>query len=146
MSFLVFAGDLITKLTISLVGRSLGEKLKDIRTARRMSRMVEEAVDRIVQQIEEYLRVEKVTERRKQLLVKELCARLQPMVDDPQRFFAGNLDGALIFKQCHPNGELPQVIREEQLGQFYTVLFPQIAHFMSRVEYCARRVAGRRFP
>ena len=93
--------------------------------------MVEDAVDRIVEQIDGYLTGEKVSDQRKQVLIASLCANLQPLTDDPQRFFAGNLDGALIFKQCHPDGKLPEEIRDEDLGHFYTMLFPQIAHFLA---------------
>ncbi|MFA6561370.1 MAG: NACHT domain-containing protein [Verrucomicrobiia bacterium] len=131
MEFFSSAAGLIGKLTISLGARSLGEELKDMRTQRRMARLVEDAVDRIVEQVEEYLRAENVSDHRKNILITALCAKLQPLVDDPQRFFAGDLDGSLIFKRCHPNDELPQEIRDEQLGQFYTVLFPQIAHFLA---------------
>jgi NACHT domain-containing protein len=131
MSFFTLAAGVIGKLAISVAGRSLGEKIKDIRTQRRMERMVEDAVDRVVEQIDGYLTGEKVSDQRKQVLIASLCANLQPLTDDPQRFFAGNLDGALIFKQCHPDGKLPEEIREEDLGHFYTMLFPQIAHFLA---------------
>ena len=131
MIFFAFAAGLVSKLVVSIGSRSLGDKLKDVKTQRRMARMVEDAVDRIVEQVEEYLRAEKLSDARKEILIASLCAKLQPLADDPQRFFAGNLDGAVIFKQCHPNGELPQEIREEDLGQFYSVLFPQIAHFLA---------------
>ncbi|MDQ3583048.1 MAG: NACHT domain-containing protein [Pseudomonadota bacterium] len=131
MSFFTFAAGAIGKLAISLAGRSLGETIKDIRTQRRMERMVADAVDRVVEQIDGYLTGEKVSDQRKQVLIASLCANLQSLTDDPQRFFAGNLDGALIFKQCHPDGKLPQEIREEDLGHFYTMLFPQIAHFLA---------------
>src|SRR4051812_46800268 len=112
MSFFAIAAGFIGKLATSLGAKSLGDKLKDIKTQRRMARMVDDAVDRIVEQVEEYLRAEKVNDQRKEILVAALCAKLQPLVDDPQRFFVGDLDGAFIFKQCHPGGELPQEIRD----------------------------------
>lgn len=131
MTFFAFAASMITKLVISVASRSLGRTIDDVKIERRMARMVEDAVDRIVGQSEQYLHAEKVTEARKEVLIAVICAKLQPLADDPQRFFAGDLDGARIFKQCHPEGQLPQEIREEQLDQFYSVLFPQIAHFLA---------------
>src|ERR1035441_442855 len=106
MSFFAFAAGVIGKLAISVSGRSLSEAIKDFRTQRRMERMVEDAVDRIVEQLDAYLTSEGVSEHRKEVLITALSAKLQPLADDPQRFFAGNLDGTLIFKQCHPDGEL----------------------------------------
>lgn len=131
MSFFITAAGLIGKLVISIGAKSLGDRIKDVKTQRRMSRLVDDAVDRIVEQTEEYLKSEKVSDERKVILVKSLCEKLKPLADDPQRFFVGDLDGSIIFKQCHPDGKLPEEIREEQLGQFYTVLFPQIAHFLA---------------
>ncbi len=131
MSFFLWATDIVGKLALSVGGRSLSETIKDIRIQRRMDRMVEDAVDRIVWQIDDYLASEGVDENRKHILIVSLCANLQPLVNDPQRFFAGNLDGAHIFKQCHPSGELPEEIRNEDLGHFYTMLFPQISQFLA---------------
>ena len=131
MSFFAFAADNIGKVVVSLGTRSLGETLKDVKTERRMARLVQDAVDRIVEQMEGYLSAEKLTDERKEMIVRALCAKLQPLADDPQRFFVGDLDGARIFDQCHPKGELPEEIREDGLGQFYSVLFPQVAHFLA---------------
>ena len=131
MSFFELAAGVVGKLAISVAGRCLGEEIKDLRTQRRMQRMVDDAVDRIVAQVDDYLNSEGVNEHRKEVLITSLASSIQPLVDEPQRLFAGNLDGNLIFKQCHPNGELPQEIREEDLGHFYTMLFPQIAHFLA---------------
>ena len=131
MSFFATAAGIVSKLAVSIGSRSIGENIKDIRTQRRMQRIVDEAVDRIVGQIEDFLRGENVSDDRQHILIASLSANLQKLVDDPQKFFVGNVDGALIFKQCHPNGELPEEIREEDLGHFYTVLFPQIAQFIA---------------
>src|SRR5262245_26294932 len=96
-----------------------------------MGRLVQDAVDRIVEQMDSYLRAEKLSDQHKEMIIRALCARLQPLADDPQRFFVSDLDGVRIFEQCHPNGELPEEIREERLEQFYSVLFPQVAHFLA---------------
>ena len=130
-AFFTFAAGALGKLSTSLAGREIGEKIKDARTKRRMERMVEDAVDRIVEQIDGFLTGENVNEHRKQVLIASLCHNLQPLADDPQKFFAGNLDGTTIFKQRHPDGKLPEEIREEDLGHFYSLLFPQIAHFLA---------------
>ncbi len=131
MSFFGFAANSISKVAVSLGTRALGEKLKDEKTKRRMGRLVEDAVDRIIEQMDEYLRAEKLSDTQKELLITILCEQLQPLADDPQRFFAGDLDGARIFDQHHPGGELPQAIRDEGLSQYYTLLFPQVAHFLA---------------
>jgi hypothetical protein len=131
MSFFATAAGYLGKLAMSLGTKSLGDKVKEIKTQRRMQRLVDDAVDRIVEQTEEYLRTENVNEHRKEILIASLCSKLQPLAEDPQRFFIGDLNGEVIFKHCHPDGKLPEEIREEQLGQFYTVLFPQIAHFLA---------------
>lgn len=131
MSFFLLAADLVGKLVLSLGSRQLGDKLKDIRTQRRLKRLVDDAVDRIVGQTEEYLSAEKISGARKEILITALGEKLQSSVDDPQQFFASDLDGSLIFKKVHPNGQLPRAIQEEGLEQFYTVLFPQIAHFLA---------------
>ncbi len=131
MSFFALAAELVSKVVTSLAIKELGEEIQKAKTQRRMQRLVGDAVDRIVEQAEEYLHSEQVSDARKGILIAAICAKLQPLADDPQRFFAGDLNGALIFKQCHPLGEMPQEIREEQLDQFYTVLFPQIAHFLA---------------
>ena len=110
--FFTFAAGVLGKLGISLAGRVLGEKIKDARTKRRMERMVEDSVDRIVEQFDGFLTAENVSEHRKQVLIASLFGNLQPLADEPQKFFAGNLDGATIFKQCHPDGKLPEEIRE----------------------------------
>jgi hypothetical protein len=130
-TFFVLAADAIGKLLVSLGGRTLGDKLKGVMNERRMARLVQDAVDRIVEQMDQYLNNERLGEDRKGILLDAICAKLEPLVDDPQRFFAGNLDGAIIFKQCHPAGQLPQEIREERLEQFYSVLFPQVAHMLA---------------
>ena len=131
MDFFATAAGIISKLAMGVGTRALTDTLKDIKTERRMARLVEDSVDRIVERMEEYLSAEKVNDERKTILMVALGSQLQPLVDNPQRFFAGNLDGAQIFKQCHPDGELPQEVREEDLGQFYTLLFPQIAHYLA---------------
>lgn len=131
MSLLAFAADKVGGLVTSLGNKILGDKVKEVMTQRRMKRLVEDAVDRIIEQTDEYLRAENASEDHQIILITALCEKLQPLVDDPQRFFVGDLDGNKLFKQCHADGELPQAIRDEGLGQFYTVLFPQIAHFLA---------------
>ncbi len=131
MAFLESAAGLITDIVMSLATNSLGEKINNVRNHRRMTRLVEDAVDSILEQTEDYLRAEKLSDEKMVILVAAICRKLKPLTEDPQQFFSGNLDGARIFQQCHPDDELPQEIREEQLGQFYTVLFPRIAHFMA---------------
>ena len=131
VTFFSLAADTIGRVVVSLGARSLGETLKDVKTERRMGRLVQDAVDRIVEQMDSYLRAEKLNDQHKEMIVRALCAKLQPLADDPQRFFVSDLDGVRIFEQCHPNGELPEEIREEGLGQFYSVLFPQVAHFLA---------------
>jgi hypothetical protein len=144
--FFTLAAGTLGKLGISLGSREIGEKIKDARTIRRMERMVEDAVDRIVEQIDGFLTAENVSEHRKEILIASLCNNLQPLADDPQKFFGGNLDGLTIFKQRHPDGKLPEEIREEDLGHFYAVLFPQIAHFLagSRVALAQWQAEGYR--
>jgi hypothetical protein len=131
MEFLTFAADLIGKLVVSLGARSLSDQIKVKRTERILARLVESAVDRIVDQADGYLTNEKISDEGKEMLIVTLCARLEPLVAEPQRLFAANLDGRRIFEQCHPNGSLPEEIREEGLAQCYSVLFPQIAHFLA---------------
>lgn len=131
MAFFTIAADLITKLVVSLASRTLGETMKDAKNRRRMERLVADSVDRIVEQAEGYLTGEKVSDHRKKILIMAICAKLQPLAEDPQAFFASDLDGPRIYKACHPDGIHPQEIQEEQLSQFYSVLFPQIAHFLA---------------
>lgn len=130
-TFLAFAGDKITGVVSSLANKILGDKVKDFLLQRKMKRLVEDAVDRIVSQTDEYLRSENADDHGKEILITCLCDKLQPLADEPQKFFAGDLDGRKIFDKCHPKGELPEAIRHEGLEQFYTVLFPQIAHFLA---------------
>jgi len=107
-TLLVFGADTIGKLLTSLGTRTLGDEIKGVMTARRMSRLVQDAVDKIVEQVDDYLTGERVDEQRKELLITAICTRLQPLVDDPQQLFAADLDGAKIFKHCHPDGLLPE--------------------------------------
>lgn len=130
-SFILFAAEKVAGLVTSLANKTLGDKVKDILTQRKMKRLVEDAVDRIIGQSDEYLTAEKASEPQKEILITCLCDKLQPLADEPQRFFAGDMNGAKLFDQCHPNGELPEAIRHEGLGQFYSLLFPQIAHFVA---------------
>jgi hypothetical protein len=131
MSFFAFAASAIGKLVTSLGARSLSDKIKEVRTERKMARLVDDAVDRIVERIDLYLSAERITDSRRELLVTALCSKLQPLAENPQLFFAGNLDGAIIFRQCHPDGILPEEIQQEGLAQFYSVLFPLVAHFLA---------------
>lgn len=131
MGFFSTAAELIGRLIVSLASRSLSDKIKEIRTERRMRRLVDDAVDRLVAQIEQYLNNENLDERRKELLISVLHRRLDELVEDPTKFFVGDLNGVRIFHQSHPDGVFPIEIIEEGLGQFYSVLFPQIAHFIA---------------
>ena len=83
-TFLVFGADTIGKLLTSLGTRTLGDKIKGVMTARRMSRLVQ-TVDKIVEQLDDDLTGEGVGEHRKELLVTAICTRPQPLVDDPQQ-------------------------------------------------------------
>ena len=131
MSFFVFCADRIGHLVMSVVSRSLTDAVKEVRVKRRMGRIVDDAVDRLVAQMDDYLNAEGISEPRKEVLIVSLCDKLQLLLDDPSRIFVGNMDGDRIFLQCHPNGELPQGIYDEHLEHFYAVLFPQIAHFLA---------------
>src|SRR5688572_17346313 len=102
MAFFAFAAGVLGDLVLSLAGNFLSDEIKEARLERRMKRLVDEAVDRIVERMEEYLTKEKLSEAKQQLLLTALRTKLEPLVQDPQRFFAGNLDGATIFAQCHP--------------------------------------------
>jgi hypothetical protein len=130
-SFLAFAGDKIVGLVTSLANKVLGDKIKTVLVQRKMKRLVEDAVDRIIAQSDEYLTTEGAGDQQKEVIITCLCEKLQPLVDDPQTIFCGNLDGKKLFDLCHPKGELPEAIRHEGLEQFYTLLFPQIAHFVA---------------
>lgn len=131
MPFLELASAAISKLVISIGSRTLGDKAKEAITKRRMARMIEDAVDRIVEQTEGYLAADRVSDERKEVLIGALCRHLQPLADNPQEFFRGDLDGQTLFRICHPDGALPEEVRHESLDQFYIVLFPQIAHFLA---------------
>ncbi|MES2466239.1 MAG: NACHT domain-containing protein [Verrucomicrobiota bacterium] len=146
MSFLLFAADKVSGVVTSLGNKILGDKVKGIFLQRKMKRLVEDAVDRIVEQTDEYLRAEKADDSKKEILITCLCDKLQPLANEPQKFFAGDLDGKKLFDQCHPKGELPEAIRHEGMEQFYTVLFPQIAHFLagSRVALAEWQAEGYR--
>ena len=86
MTFFLLAADLLGNLVLSLGSRELGDRLKDIRTRRRVNRLVDDAVDRVVQQTEEYLRAEKVSETRKEILMNALAEKLRSTIEIPNRF------------------------------------------------------------
>ena len=85
MSFFALAAELVSKVVTSLAIKELGEEIQKAKTQRRMQRLVGDAVDRIVEQAEEYLHSEQVSDARKGILIAAICAKLQPLADDPQR-------------------------------------------------------------
>jgi hypothetical protein len=130
LAFFETATSQLGKIILDLAKKSLATAIESKRRARQLQRLVDDAVDRIVEQAEAYLDAEKLAEQQKELLVVVLCDRLRAFADDPQRLFRANLDGQRIFEDAHPGGRLPQEIREEGLDQFYSVLFPQIAQLV----------------
>src|SRR5690348_1598805 len=60
MTFLEFAAPPLTKLIQTLATKSLTQALQGVRRERQMKRLIEDAVDRVVEQAEGYLRSEKL--------------------------------------------------------------------------------------
>ncbi|HMG05089.1 MAG TPA: NACHT domain-containing protein [Chthoniobacterales bacterium] len=131
MEFVSFAILSLEKLVLGVASRSIGDVLKDARKNRRMQRLVGDAVDRLSAQLDDYLTLEKLPGYQREVLLGTICGELERLVAEPAQLFAADLDGQRIFKQVHPDGNVPQVIREQHLDQHYSVLFPQVAHFIS---------------
>ena len=131
MTFLEFAAPPLTKLIQTLATKSLTQALQGVRRERQMKRLIEDAVDRVVEQAEGYLRSEKLAREKQELLLTAIFTQLQPFVDEPARLFRAGLDGQRIFEQAHASGQLPEEIREEGLEQFYSVLFPHVAQLVA---------------
>ena len=131
MTFLEFAAPPLTKLIQTLATKSLTQALEGVRRERQMKRLIEDAVDRVVEQAEGYLRSEKLAREKQELLLTAIFTQLQPFVDEPARLFRAGLDGQRIFEQAHASGQLPEEIREEGHEQFYSVLFPHVAQLVA---------------
>jgi hypothetical protein len=131
MPFFETATSLLGTIVTTISKKLLTDSIETKRTQRRLERLVDDAVERVIEQIEAYFDSENLVESKKELLIATVADQLRPFAEDPQRFFRADLDGERVFEHAHPNGVLPQEIREDGLEQFYVVLFRQVAQLIA---------------
>ncbi|WNG27945.1 hypothetical protein F0U62_31000 [Cystobacter fuscus] len=123
----------IAKLVWSAMKTHVDSHVKDFLTKRRIERSVEEAVDRVVVELERFLVYEVREENQRALVVEQCLLELQPLVLKPETLFRGSLDGQRIFDQLYPNEQYPQAIREERLDAVWALFVPRILALLCKL-------------
>lgn len=99
----------------------------------KIRRRVEIATLEVVEPLVPFLTNEGITVGQQELLFQVCTDELKPFVEQPEGLFSGSLDGQKIFDQVYTQGKLPQAIRDENLEDIYSLLFPRVATLLCRI-------------
>ncbi len=118
--------DMMMKPLWAAVEKEVMGTVEGFLVKRRVRNAVEKAVISVAQPMEAFLRNEKISIEKQQLLVAACERELNLLVLEPRRLFAGSLNGARLFDEIYGGKQLPAEIREEGLERIYTSMLPQI--------------------
>lgn len=128
--------DQLSGLAWSAAKYVVESSVKDLLQKRKIRRAVEEAVDRVVAELERFLTEEVRILSQRELLVTLTVEELKPLLADPKGLFHGGLDGQKVFEQLYPTQEkYPEAIRHEQLGQVWSLFMPRVAALLCDFAY-----------
>lgn len=94
---------------------------------------INSALTKIVEPLIPFFTKEGISEQKQHLLIETCKRELTPLVETPEFFFKGSLDGEKIFTGKYSDGKLPQEIHDEGLESVYGLLFPRIAEILCRI-------------
>lgn len=130
MPFASAAGKLLVDLLLSVAKKALTEESQSYWEKRKLRRLVEETVDIVVRQADEFLASEGLDDDSKLLVFSAIVEELKPHVADPKLFHSCDLDANKIYRELYANDAEPQAIRESDLVQYYSIMFKQVAHLV----------------
>jgi hypothetical protein len=99
-------------------------------TKRKIEGRVDDSIAQVVEQLIPFFESEHITKHQQELLIITCSDELSDILREPEEVFAASLDGQRIFDRRYEDGQLPEAIRDERLGDLYALIFPQVANLV----------------
>ncbi|MBI5867598.1 MAG: NACHT domain-containing protein [candidate division Zixibacteria bacterium] len=122
--------ELVKKIVFDAISKRVNYTVEKYLTQRKIERRLEDSIAQVVEQLVPFFESEHITEDKQRVLLATCDIEMSKLLQKPQEFFASSLDGQKVFDRRYADGVLPEAIREEQLGDLYAQVFPQIANLV----------------
>lgn len=128
-----FAFEIVNSLIADVIKKHLKLDTIDFFKRGKIKRSIESAVANVVEPLVPFLEQEGIKPEQQELLIQTCIDELSPLINEPTLIFTASLDGQKLFEQIYLNKDFPQSIRDERLGDVYSLLFPRIGSVLCKI-------------